>query len=190
MVKYFNQLKTELKDKSRDEIIEALDVAYQLLDDRDRLFEVIPECPEHGPKCTPYAIEWIKSKLDESGKVSNAKFNITGNFDGNTYAEIILLPGYIYRTSKIIKIEITSLKEIEPGMIVPKEGHGLLEIYIHKLNEPYGKPNIILHHNNTVRSEKTSCYHMLINSGSCITLKMSDMDRRLFIVDFTLETVI
>jgi hypothetical protein len=67
MVKYFNQLKTELKDKSRDEIIEALDVAYQLLDDRERLFEVIPECPEHGSKCTPHAIEWIKSKLDESG---------------------------------------------------------------------------------------------------------------------------
>ena len=62
MVKYFNQLKTELKDKSRDEIIEALDVAYQLLDDRERLFEVIPECPEHGPKCTPHAIEWIKLK--------------------------------------------------------------------------------------------------------------------------------
>lgn len=188
MVKYFNQLKTELKDKSRDEIIEALDVAYQLLDDRERLFEVIPECPEHGSKCTPHAIEWIKS--NKLGRVSNAKFNITGNFDGNTYAEMILLPGYIYRTSKIIKIEITSLKEIEPGMIVPKEGHGLLEIYIHKLDEPYGKPNIVLQHNNTVRSEKTSYYHMLVNSGSCITLKMSDMDRRLFRVDLTLETVI
>ena len=70
MVKYFNQLKTELKDKSRDEIIEALDVAYQLLDDRDRLFEVIPECPEHGPKCTPYAIEWIKSKLNKEDKLN------------------------------------------------------------------------------------------------------------------------
>jgi len=190
MVKYFNQLKTELKDKSRDEIIEALDVAYQLLDDRNRLFEVIPECPEHGSKCTPHAIEWIKSKLDESGKVSNAKFYITGDFDGNTYSEMILLPSYIHIRSKIIKIEITSLKEIESGIIVPKEGHGLLEIYIHKLNEPYGKPNIVLQHNNTVRSEKTSYYHMLVNSGSCITLKMSDMDRRLFRVNLILETVI
>ena len=79
MGKYFNKLKSELTHKSRDEIIEALDIAYQLLDDRERLFEVIPECPEHGPKCAPYAIEWIKSKLnkeDKLNKVSDAKFTI------------------------------------------------------------------------------------------------------------------
>ncbi len=193
MVKYFNQLKIELKDKSRDEIIEALDVAYQLLDDRDRLFEVIPECPEHGPKCTPYAIEWIKSKLnkeDKLNKVSDAKFIISMDFDGEKYSEMVTSPRYINIRSKIIKVEIISLKEIDPNVYTSKEGHGLLEIYIHKLDEPYRKPNIILHHNNTVRSEKTSYYHMLINSESCITLKMSDMDRRLFRVNLTLETVI
>lgn len=185
MGKYFNKLKSELAHKSRDEIIEALDVAYQLLDDRDRLFEVIPECPEHGPKCTPHAIEWIKS--NKLGRVSNAKFNITGNFDGNTYAEMILLPGYIYRTSKIIKIEITSLKEIEPGMIVPKEGHGLLEIYIHKLDEPLEQPSVVLQHN-AAGTEKST--NILVESGNAITLKMSDMDLRLFRVDLTLEAIL
>ena len=71
MGKYFNELKCEFANKSRDEIIEALDIAYQLLDDRDRLFKVIPECPEHGPKCTPYAIEWIKSKFDKDNSITS-----------------------------------------------------------------------------------------------------------------------
>jgi len=189
MGKYFNELKCEFANKSRDEIIEALDIAYQLLDDRDRLFKVIPECPEHGPKCTPYAIEWIKSKLnkeDKLNKVSNAKFTISMDFDGEKYSEITTSPTYINIRSKIIKVEIVSLKEVERNIIVPKEGHGLLEIYNHKYDEPLGKSIVVLQHNAAGTEKYTD---ISIVCGSFITLKMSDMDRRLFRVDLTLETV-
>lgn len=189
MGKYFNELKREFVNKSRDEIIEALDIAYQLLDDRDRLFEVLPKCLEHGPGCTPYVIEWIKSQLnkeDKLNKVSNAKFTISMDFDGEKYSEIATSPAYINIRSKIIKVEITSLKEVERSMIVPKEGRGLLEIYNHKYDESLGKPIIVLQHNAAGTEKYTD---ILIARGSYITLKMSDMDRRLFRVDLTLETI-
>lgn len=61
MGKYLEQLRKECSGKSKEELIEALDIAYMLIDDRDRLFEFIPACPEHGKNCTPHAIEWLKS---------------------------------------------------------------------------------------------------------------------------------
>jgi hypothetical protein len=40
-----------------------LELAKQLLDERQRLLDAIPQCPAHG-ECVPYALEWIaKAKV-------------------------------------------------------------------------------------------------------------------------------
>lgn len=36
-----------------------LDVTDELLADRQRVLDAIPECPAHGP-CVPHALEWIE----------------------------------------------------------------------------------------------------------------------------------
>jgi hypothetical protein len=42
-----------------DALREELDVTNKLLAERERALKAIPECPEHGPCCVPYALEWI-----------------------------------------------------------------------------------------------------------------------------------
>jgi hypothetical protein len=54
-------------DKARLElkaIKEELKVTESLLNERQRLLDAIPECPEHG-KCVPFALEWIEMAKSE-----------------------------------------------------------------------------------------------------------------------------
>ena len=54
-------LREKLKGKSWIELLEALDIAYYLINGRDEILRHIPECPYHGPLCLPHAIEWIEA---------------------------------------------------------------------------------------------------------------------------------
>lgn len=64
-----NDTVVEDKGDGIDEITKLkneLKVTEELLNDRQRLLDAIPECPVHG-KCIPYALEWIeKYKQDPS----------------------------------------------------------------------------------------------------------------------------
>lgn len=46
-----------------------LKVTDQLLNERMRVMEAIPECESHGSNCVPHAIEWV----EEAKKVMLAK---------------------------------------------------------------------------------------------------------------------
>lgn len=39
---------------------EELKVAYELPEERDRVMEAIPECPQHGSQCVSHALGWIR----------------------------------------------------------------------------------------------------------------------------------
>lgn len=86
-MKYMNQLVSEITEKSKvkkeepkqsDEIEKLkreLKVTDELLNERQRLLDAIPECEAHG-KCVPHAIDWIeikKSKLHTSDELLTAQ---------------------------------------------------------------------------------------------------------------------
>jgi hypothetical protein len=41
---------------------QELAVTNKLLDERNRLLDAIPECPQHGRQCVPHAIEWVQKR--------------------------------------------------------------------------------------------------------------------------------
>ena len=45
--------------KSRQDLIDDLNITTKLFEERDRLLDAIPQCKVHG-KCVPYALEWIE----------------------------------------------------------------------------------------------------------------------------------
>ncbi|KKK77394.1 hypothetical protein LCGC14_2854040, partial [marine sediment metagenome] len=45
--------------------LEELDVTNKLLEERNRLLNAIPECPEHGAQCVPHGIEYLDWEHDE-----------------------------------------------------------------------------------------------------------------------------
>lgn len=49
-----------------------LKVTESLLNERQRLLDAIPECPEHG-KCVPYALEWIEKAKAKATKQKTTK---------------------------------------------------------------------------------------------------------------------
>jgi hypothetical protein len=74
---YNPSLSEELKGKTWHDLIEALDVAYYLLEGKDEVIRHIPDCPVHGPMCNPHAIEWIEAHKsvigDEIGEPSPSR---------------------------------------------------------------------------------------------------------------------
>lgn len=50
---------------SIDELVKLLNVNENLLAEKQRVLDSIPECPEHGKNCVPHAIEWI-DKMKEN----------------------------------------------------------------------------------------------------------------------------
>lgn len=54
---------------------EELRVTDELLAERNRLLDAIPECSVHGPQCVPHAIEWIK---DEAARLRVASGDAYG----------------------------------------------------------------------------------------------------------------
>lgn len=46
-----------------DEVIKLLNVNEKLLAERQRVLDLIPDCPKHGGNCVPHAIEWIKERV-------------------------------------------------------------------------------------------------------------------------------
>ena len=43
-----------------EKLREELDITDKLLAERELVLRAIPECPEHGAGCVPYALEWIE----------------------------------------------------------------------------------------------------------------------------------
>jgi hypothetical protein len=39
----------------------------KMVDDRDAVINLIPECPAHGKGCLSHAEQWIKAKVDSTG---------------------------------------------------------------------------------------------------------------------------
>lgn len=44
-------------------LAKELKVTEELLNERQRVLDAVPECPVHGGNCVPHAIEWIKGKI-------------------------------------------------------------------------------------------------------------------------------
>jgi hypothetical protein len=47
------------------ELEEELRVTDQLLNERQKVLDAIPECPIHGGNCVPHAIEWIAEMMSK-----------------------------------------------------------------------------------------------------------------------------
>lgn len=42
---------------------EELDITDKLLNSQYELIDLIPPCPEHGSRCLPHAMEWVRERL-------------------------------------------------------------------------------------------------------------------------------
>ena len=47
---------------SFEDTIKLLNIYESLLNERQRVIDLIPECEAHGSNCIPHCLEWIKSK--------------------------------------------------------------------------------------------------------------------------------
>jgi hypothetical protein len=59
---------------------EELRVTEELLAERNRLLDAIPECSVHGPQCVPHAIEWIKDEAARRRVASGDAYNKSAEF--------------------------------------------------------------------------------------------------------------
>lgn len=57
-----NGLEKFLDTASRGDLCEHIRATEKVLAERDRVLNMIPECPEHGPECTIHALEWVIQK--------------------------------------------------------------------------------------------------------------------------------
>ena len=57
-----------------DQLLKLLAITDKLLDARNEVLDLIPECPMHGPQCLPHAQEWIeKTRLEKARSTSAVK---------------------------------------------------------------------------------------------------------------------
>ena len=59
---------------------ELLDVTDKLLAERNRVVDVIPDCPVHGPQCVPHAVEWVEkaqAELERLRRIEAAVMSIS-----------------------------------------------------------------------------------------------------------------
>ena len=45
-----------------EKVKHELKITEQILSERQRVLDAIPECPIHGGNCVPYALEWIEKQ--------------------------------------------------------------------------------------------------------------------------------
>lgn len=58
------------------ELTEELAVVNKLLDERNRVMDAIPPCPEHGPQCVPHAMQWVSTmKAREENEKTRRSFS-------------------------------------------------------------------------------------------------------------------
>lgn len=58
-----------LADAMKKQMMETLTVDTALLEERNRLVNAIPHCPEHGP-CIPHAIAWVEAAKALTGELT------------------------------------------------------------------------------------------------------------------------
>ena len=47
-----------------EKLEKELSITDQLLVEQHRVMDIIPECPVHGNRCIPHAMDWIKRQLE------------------------------------------------------------------------------------------------------------------------------
>lgn len=52
-------------ERGRIGLEEELKITDKLLNDRNKLLDLIPECPVHGKQCLPHMRRWILAQIDE-----------------------------------------------------------------------------------------------------------------------------
>lgn len=59
-----------------DDTHKELEVTNGLLAETERVLHAIPECPLHGNRCVPHALEWIESAKAAVGRESPTNFQV------------------------------------------------------------------------------------------------------------------
>lgn len=65
-----------------------LDVTNQLLNERQKVLDAIPECPDHG-SCVPHAIKWINDMVGLKKKVIELRIAQKAYFIHSTTISLI-----------------------------------------------------------------------------------------------------
>lgn len=60
--------------KKVEELKKELAITDQLLAEQHRVIDLIPECPIHGNRCVPHAIEWITNRTNKIPPASGDLF--------------------------------------------------------------------------------------------------------------------
>lgn len=58
-------IRANLGAMSREQIADYAFTLEGLLCERERLLEAVPDCPDHGPGCVPFALEWVARARDD-----------------------------------------------------------------------------------------------------------------------------
>lgn len=66
-VRVMAELKAEIATLKTE--LEATD---KILEQRNRIFEVIPECKVHGSQCVPHAVDWVLGVIAENAALKAA----------------------------------------------------------------------------------------------------------------------
>ena len=60
-----DDLEQFLSTVTSEDLKRYIRVTEELLVERNRVLDAVPECPVHGPQCVPHALEWIKEKANK-----------------------------------------------------------------------------------------------------------------------------
>jgi hypothetical protein len=55
----------EQVNKMMEDVKRELKVTEELLEERQRVLDAIPDCKLHGRNCVPHAIEWIEKQKNK-----------------------------------------------------------------------------------------------------------------------------
>lgn len=97
---YIRQFKqSKFTQPEVDAIRKELEVTEQLLNERQRVLDAIPECPGHGRNCVPHALAWIEKMLrtkQSTQPVEEAKdwqvISLIADYGGHNNVEYVYNP--------------------------------------------------------------------------------------------------
>lgn len=59
------RLDSFLATAEREALVAYIQNSEELLQERERVLDAIPKCPEHGRQCVPHALDWIANKISQ-----------------------------------------------------------------------------------------------------------------------------
>ena len=100
-------------EKEIEEFRREIKVSDQLIEQRDRLLQSIPECPVHGSGCIPHAIEWV-NRIKTLGQaitgLKEKQMTISIDEPGD-FEEAIEVIERLKNTIKSLKQEVVELEK-------------------------------------------------------------------------------